>query len=360
MYIKLADLKQFYEMMDIPTVITDLRYEPIWNNSRAGDHAISRSGFVRNAVEASFGADRLLQAGQPSVLLRFEATSRALAITATPVGTYIVVQISNAPTAAPELDSVIEGINGSVDEMLSLLPIAVRSTNGDPIAASSFERVYRSCFSILRTSQNLSVLTKLVNAHELNDDVICVSSLLATVAQSANAICETNPEQVPIIYHEPEEPLYINCDRECFLVAMLNLIYNSMYYTQDDNQIELSCSRIGNRISIRISDSGIGIKPELLNSVIMPFSSTHPCYDDEERPGVGMGLSIAKELAGRYGGTFNIESRVFEGTTVLLSFPSAKPPMELKQPSVSLKSLVVDKMSPLYIQLHKVCALRWD
>ncbi len=360
MYIKLADLQQFYEMMDIATVITDDRYEVIWNNTYAVGQSIAQSGYVRNAIESSFGSQQLLQSGQPAILTRFAATSKAVSLTATPIGSYIVVQESNMPGSVPELEYVVDNVKETVGEMLTLLPVAIRSTNFDPIAMSSFDRIYQSCFSILRTTQNLSVLTKLANADELQDEVICLSELLATVADSCNAACENNPEQVHVNFQEPSTPVYIKCDRESLLVTVLNLIYNSMLFTQDDNKIEISCARMGNRVLVRISDNGLGMKPEFLKLVALPFYSVHPCYEDEELPGVGLGLCIAKEFTRHYAGTFHIESHVFEGSTVVLSLPAIDPPMELKQSPVTFKNLIANKFSPLYVQLHNVCTLKWE
>ncbi len=355
MYIKLADLKQFYDMMDIPTVITDTRFEIVWHNQSAGGGSLLQTGHIRSCVEATTGADHLLLDGQPVMLSRLKSTSHSIALNATPIGGYIVVQQSNAPSAAPELSGILENVKRSINDTMSLLPAALQYTDGDLLAVNTIDRINRNCLSVLRTTQNLSVFTKLVNHHDLKSERVCISALLATIAESCNIASENDPQHVHIHYKEPSEPLYINSDRECLLVALLNILYNSMIYTQDENEIHLSCTRTGQRVSVIVSDSGLGIKPDLLGKVSSPFYSTHPCYEDEERPGVGLGLGIVKELCGCYGGTFNIESRLFKGTNILLSFPLVSAPLELRQPGTTFKSLVLDRSSPLYVQLYNIC-----
>ncbi len=355
LYIKLADLKQFYELMDIPTVITDTRFEVIWNNSCAEEEPLLQTGNIRSCIVSTTGADRLLRDGQSVVLSRLKSTSHSITLNATPVGGYVVIQKSNSPSSASELSEILENINRSISDTISLLPAALQYTDGDLLAVSTIDRINHNCLNVMRTTQNLSVFTKLVNMQGLKNEKICISALLATITESCNIVSENSPQSVPIRYKEPSEPLYINCDAECLLVALLNIIYNSMIYTQDENEIHLICTKIGQRLSIIVSDSGLGIKPELLSKVSNPFYSAHPCYADEERPGVGLGLGIVKELVGLYGGTFNIESRIFEGTKILLSFPIVQAPMELKQPRINFKSLVLNKTSALYIQLFNIC-----
>ncbi len=68
-------------------------------------------------------------------------------------------------------------------------------------------------------------------------------------------------------------------------------------------------------VRIVFEDTGEGISPEVLKHVLEPF------YTTKGRQGTGLGLSIVSEVVGRLGGTVNIESRVGQGTRVILEIP---------------------------------------
>ena len=70
--------------------------------------------------------------------------------------------------------------------------------------------------------------------------------------------------------------------------------------------------------SFTLSDNGVGIAKEALDQVFNRLYTRDPA--DSER-GSGLGLSIARQLAGKMGGRISAESRVGEGTSFTLAFP---------------------------------------
>jgi signal transduction histidine kinase len=71
----------------------------------------------------------------------------------------------------------------------------------------------------------------------------------------------------------------------------------------------------------KIRDNGIGIDKEDLDVIFNPFfrskASEHP-----EIKGIGLGLSIVKRLSGLLNISFQLDSKIGEGTSILLSFES--------------------------------------
>ncbi|NDC82920.1 hypothetical protein EB093_04565 [bacterium] len=75
-------------------------------------------------------------------------------------------------------------------------------------------------------------------------------------------------------------------------------------------------------LEVAITDTGVGISPTLLPSIMDPFFSTSvSCSGDENH--LGLGLSIVNQIVRRIGGTIAIESEIGVGTTVRLNFRSA-------------------------------------
>ena len=71
-------------------------------------------------------------------------------------------------------------------------------------------------------------------------------------------------------------------------------------------------------VEVRVSDTGIGIKPEHLDKIFDPFFTTKP-----EGKGTGLGLSVVKEIIKRHRGEIRMESRPGEGTEFTVSLPVA-------------------------------------
>ena len=67
-------------------------------------------------------------------------------------------------------------------------------------------------------------------------------------------------------------------------------------------------------VTVTISDEGTGIAPEALKQAFRPFFTTKP-------QGMGLGLSLARRIVERLGGTVTLNNRPSGGTTVTLTLP---------------------------------------
>jgi signal transduction histidine kinase len=84
----------------------------------------------------------------------------------------------------------------------------------------------------------------------------------------------------------------------------------------------VSCGVDAGLAVLRVSDSGVGIAPEMLDRVFDPFVQVRGGQDrDPSRRGVGLGLAICRDLAEGMGGSIRVESTVGEGSTFTLSLP---------------------------------------
>lgn len=112
----------------------------------------------------------------------------------------------------------------------------------------------------------------------------------------------------------------IIADRRALTQVILNLLSNAVKFTPAHGSVWIECYKREDHLSIKICDTGIGIPPNKLASVLKPFeqASSHYTRDHE---GTGLGLSITKELAELHGGSLFIESTVDVGTTVTVRLP---------------------------------------
>ncbi|MEX2122703.1 MAG: PAS domain S-box protein [Woeseia sp.] len=146
--------------------------------------------------------------------------------------------------------------------------------------------------------------------------------------------------------------LRVNVDVMRLEQVLVNLLTNASKYTPEGGHIELTAEREGDEAVLRVRDSGIGIRRELLSQVFALFSQEAMTLDRSEG-GLGIGLALVKYLVEMHGGTVTAESGgPGTGSEFVVRLPAVKSSATGKQqPSQtdrnarndhSLRILVVD------------------
>ena len=104
--------------------------------------------------------------------------------------------------------------------------------------------------------------------------------------------------------------------------SSLNLLSNSVKFTPHGGRIDVRCEGAGDRVSLHVTDTGIGIPAERLESVFEPFVQVHRTLKDPTG-GVGLGLAISRDLARGMGGELSVQSAGADGSTFTLTLPRA-------------------------------------
>jgi signal transduction histidine kinase len=97
--------------------------------------------------------------------------------------------------------------------------------------------------------------------------------------------------------------------------VFMNLLINAHQAIAGTGRVELATATDGTMVSIRVTDTGSGIAPDLLDRIWDPFFTTK-----EVGKGIGLGLALTYDIVKRHGGVIQVESRPGEGSqfTVLL------------------------------------------
>ena len=103
--------------------------------------------------------------------------------------------------------------------------------------------------------------------------------------------------------------------------VLLNLLSNASKFTPDGGRVSISAS-VGahSGLRIKVEDTGVGIRPEDIGTVLTPFGQVHDSNAPDDS-GTGLGLPLAKSLVERHGGRMELESRPGKGTRVTVRFP---------------------------------------
>jgi signal transduction histidine kinase len=128
------------------------------------------------------------------------------------------------------------------------------------------------------------------------------------------------PEQLPLVEtHWSEEEILLQLDRELLRTLLGNLIANAVRFSSLAQPIHLSIDRDGAGLTVTLRDWGIGIPPEEQTQVGEPFFRASNAIN---RPGLGLGLSLAKRCAKILRSQITLVSReAGQGCVVTWSLP---------------------------------------
>lgn len=102
--------------------------------------------------------------------------------------------------------------------------------------------------------------------------------------------------------------------------AFMNVIDNAVKFTPAGGEVRVSGTVQSGRLTIRIADSGVGMEPEMLASVVRPFHRLRSALDGQHQ-GAGLGLPFAKVIIDLHGGSLTLKSATGGGTLVSIDLP---------------------------------------
>lgn len=111
-------------------------------------------------------------------------------------------------------------------------------------------------------------------------------------------------------------------DPEKFERLLVSLLDNAQKFTNPGGKVTISATvdKTIKMATIRVTDTGVGIKPEAISGLFKKFSQVDD-YLQRQTGGTGLGLAISKQIVEKLGGTIDVESTVGEGSTFWFMLP---------------------------------------
>ena len=100
-----------------------------------------------------------------------------------------------------------------------------------------------------------------------------------------------------------------------------NLIDNALKFTPQNGVITLELKEVNNQISCKLTDTGMGIKPEDQEMIFDRFKRSSTKMSAQKREGTGLGLAIVKKILELHETSIKVQSRLNEGTSFIFSLP---------------------------------------
>lgn len=141
---------------------------------------------------------------------------------------------------------------------------------------------------------------------------------------AVRAVAEIALQQLPIALTFDLQPLpVIVCDQSRINQMLLSLLQNAVQALkgQATDLIHISTCLLGAQIQIGITDNGEGIAASVLSRIFDPFFTTR-----EVGQGVGLGLTVASDIAVAHGGRIGVDSTPGTGSTFTVYLPTRQVP----------------------------------
>jgi protein-histidine pros-kinase len=128
---------------------------------------------------------------------------------------------------------------------------------------------------------------------------------------------------------------YVLGDRQRLKQILLNLLSNAVKYNRPGGSVQLACEQVGGeRLRIKVTDTGPGIPVESVERLFVPFDRLGSEQTSVE--GTGLGLPLSKRLAEAMDGSLELVSTVGQGSTFWIELPLSEDPVRRAKQTESL------------------------
>jgi signal transduction histidine kinase len=238
-------------------------------------------------------------------------------------------------TERKNLERNLVQLNSDKDQFISILAHDLRSPFSGILGFSEMLKKNIYTYSLEKIEKQVSIIYETAKkTYELLED-----TLLWASSQSKNITYNPTLNNLPEIVNEVieilepiakvkkinlsssiKEKLLVNTDIYMLKAILRNLFSNAIKFSREKGNIEISAKHNNSVTEVKISDNGIGMRPETLKK-LFTFDSIQSTKGTANEKGTGMGLLLCKEFVEKHGGKIWVESEVDKGTTVTFSIP---------------------------------------
>jgi signal transduction histidine kinase len=218
-----------------------------------------------------------------------------------------------------ELRTPLNAISGFAE----ILELGIRGAV-NPEQSQDLGRIRRAAAYLLRLINDVLTVARLEGARPLHLISVAVNPMLAEV----EGLCaiQAKAKGLKLTVTPSPREVFVTADAERLQQILLNLITNAIKFTPKGGSIDVTCDRAAGMVQVRVRDTGVGVRLADLDRVFEAFVQIDRHLTTATQQGVGLGLSISRELARAMHGDLTLESTEGAGSTFTLTLPSAPEP----------------------------------
>ena len=261
---------------------------------------------------------------------------------------------ANAGARTQFLANISHEIRTPINSILGMNKMILKETDDSKIESYA-NIVNESGELLLSLINNILDFSKIDSGkHEIVNTVYNPRKIISNICRAmSSAATDKNINWVYTISENMPEMLY--GDSKSLSQILINLLSNAVKYTNVGGVCLTAECEITDKciLTIKVTDTGIGIKREDLNMIFDPFSRTD-LEKNQSIQGTGLGLAITKQLIEEMGGSINIDSEYGIGSTFIVTLPQDIPTKEQIQTAQNAPTVLssdedkLDAINPSY------------
>lgn len=138
------------------------------------------------------------------------------------------------------------------------------------------------------------------------------------ILQSVRRLCQNFP-RVNFKFDIEHPETCLNIDVKKIYQALENIIDNAVKFSPENGIIRISTRRDVGRYVFRIQDEGVGMNEEELKHIFDRFYRAKAW--GQTTPGIGLGMSLVKQIISAHGGEIEVQSKPHQGSTITFGLP---------------------------------------
>jgi signal transduction histidine kinase len=208
----------------------------------------------------------------------------------------------------------------------------------DALARRMGEVMERQLRHMVRLVDDLLDVSRITRGRiELRRERVDFAAVVASVVETVKPLLDERRHQFTVSL--PDTPLPVDADPTRLEQVAANLLYNAARYTDSGGRIAVRVVREGGEAVLHVADTGIGLRPEMLERIFEPFVQAERTA---QRPseGLGIGLTLVRSLVALHRGSVSAASAgPGQGSEFTVRLPLAAPEPGWDDTSAALPAL---------------------
>lgn len=177
----------------------------------------------------------------------------------------------------------------------------------DDSARGALDVIDREVWSLNNLVEDLNDLQRVATGKfRITSEIIDIAIPLRDAVHDLNDLLDKKAQKLTLTL--PNKAIYVNGDRLRLCQVFINLLDNASKFSPDSSEIKLGLRATRKNAVVTVKDHGLGISPDKLQRIFEMFEQAH---NEDYYGGMGLGLTLVRELVMLHGGTVEARS---EGT----------------------------------------------
>jgi signal transduction histidine kinase/DNA-binding response OmpR family regulator len=155
---------------------------------------------------------------------------------------------------------------------------------------------------------------------QLRVETVDAAVAVARAVETSRPLIDSRRHELAVAL--PPYPIVVKADLVRLAQVLSNLLNNAAKYTEEGGRIELDVTHEAGEVVFRVCDNGIGITPEMLPRIFDLFTQVDRSLD-RSQGGLGIGLTLVRQLVEMHGGTVRVHSEgANRGSVFIVRLPA--------------------------------------